>query len=1041
MQSLNTSRNSQGTSSMASARSFLVRLALSAAAILIFALLARAGGPKNVAGTSYFDTAVVGQPLVWPQGIITYYTDQGDLSLILPNASANALVASAFGQWTAVPTAAITATSGGMLAEDVNGSNVFLNADGTISMPADIQPTATGTPVGIVYDYDGSVTDALMGSGAGSTAECFSNAVYGGDDNFGTFATYQHALIVINGQCVLESSQQTDIEYRLVRVIGGVLGVGWSQVNPNVLTRVPPPTSADYLGFPVMHETDPLNCVPITICYANPYQLAMDDAASLSRLYPVTFQNEANFPGKQIFSAVTARIHGSVWFTDSQGNPTQAMQGVNVVARWIDPTTNLPSRQYVATAVSGFLFTGNTGNPVTGFDDALGTPLAEWGASTRTMEGFYDLAGLQPPNGSSAQYQLSIEALNPEWSAEVGSYSPGPVLPSGLAQPIALTVTAGNDVDQDIFMTDAPQPLPPIASTWTAPYPVSPGGDWQGSLSSYGNMDYFLLPAQANRTLSVAVTALDEYGNPSVGKVQPVIGMWAASDPQGTAPPALTPSPFNQLPYGLTRLDAQVETSTNFLIGISDFRGDGRPDYRYHAYVLYGDSVSPSRVSVNGGAMTVLGTGFYPGLTTALGATATTPLAMGAGQMILSAPPHADGTQNITLTDPVSGGSSVMTHAFTYGAAASDLIVLLSGSLNPSTPVGAQSLHPMSVRVLQADGITPVSGATIGWSANNGLQLSACGGASSCSVISDQNGDAASWLTPAAVGVATITATLAPGAYSVSPSVSATLNATESSSDIGVTAPYLFIAQGATVSVPLTVRVLSNGAPQNNATVNFAVGAGSGTLSAPNATTSSGGYATVNLTVTQLAASVQVYACVAPGNLPCQNFYATAVPLAQQTLQPVSGGGQVSTGQAFQPVVVRVTDFSSPPNPVIAAGVTFLTTVLRPVGSSPSGGSGETNPTNPGMPVILQVSQNTATSDLNGLANVTPSSGSFGPPVEVNVTASAGVSAFLDFPLQVLAAFATAGQIENHGGPSAPPPESPLARIVGVVAMKECIAH
>ena len=86
-----------------------------------------------------------------------------------------------------------------------------------------------------------------------------------------------------------------------------------------------------------MHFTDPLVCVPITLCYANPYRLAMDDAASLSRLYPVTTENVSSFPGKQIFSGVTARIHGSVWFTDTHGNPTQAMQGVNVVARWIDP--------------------------------------------------------------------------------------------------------------------------------------------------------------------------------------------------------------------------------------------------------------------------------------------------------------------------------------------------------------------------------------------------------------------------------------------------------------------------------------------------------------------------------------------------------------------------------------------------------------------------------------------------------------------------------------------------------------------------------
>jgi hypothetical protein len=40
------------------------------------------------------------------------------------------------------------------------------------------------------------------------------------------------------------------------------------------------------------------------------------------------------------------------------------------------------------------------------------------------------------------------------------------------------------------------------------------------------------------------------------------------------------------------RLDAQIAVSTNLLIGISDVRGDGRRDYRYHVYALYADSVS-----------------------------------------------------------------------------------------------------------------------------------------------------------------------------------------------------------------------------------------------------------------------------------------------------------------------------------------------------------------------------------------------------------------------------------------------------------------
>jgi hypothetical protein len=986
------------TSMTFTARSFLCKLAATAAMILFVALLSRAGGPKNVAGTSYFNSGSTGQPLVWPQGLITYYTDQGSLSPILPNASANSFVASAFSVWTSVPTAAITATRGGQLAEDVNGSNVILNANGTITMPADIQPTATGKPVGVVYDYDGSVTDALIGSGAGDSSQCFFNAVYGGDDNYGASATYQHALIVINGQCALQSSQLTDLEYRLVRVIGAVLGVGWSQVNPNVLSGTPHPTSGDYAGFPVMHETDPLVCVPITLCYANPYHLAMDDVASVSRLYPVTAENVSGFPGKQIFSAVTARIHGSVWFTDTRGNPTQAMQGVNVVARWIDIATGLPSRQYAAAAVSGFLFSGDAGNPVTGFDDALGDPLAEWGSNSPSLEGFFDLAGLEPPSGST-QYQLSVELLDPTWSVRVGPYSPGPVAPSGLAEPIVLTVAPGNDVEQDILMSSTAQPLPRTASTWTAPSAVPVAGDWMATLGDYGDMSYLLLSAQANRTLSVAVTALDESGNASAVKAQPVVGMWAASDASGSPAEAFTPSPFNQVINGLTRLDAQINTSTNFLIGISDVRGDGRPDYRYHAYILYADSVTPSRIGVNGGAVIVQGTGFYPGLSTAIGSASVTPLAVSAGQMILAAPPQGDGTPNITLSDPASGGSSTMANALTYGAAASDTIVLLSG-LNPSTPVGTQAASPMRVRVLASDGVTPVSGATIGWSASSGVQLSACGG-SSCSVTSDQSGDAATWLTPTEVGASTITATLAPGVYSPSQSVSATLNATESSSDLGVFTPFLWIAQGATVSVPLTARVLSNGVPQNNLSVNFVVNKGPGVLNSATALTSSGGYATTTLTVMQIASLVQVVACVAPANAPCQTFIATPVPLPQQNLQPVSGAGQVSTGAAFQPVIVRVTDSSSPPNPVIAAGVAFQATVLRPVATS----SGGPNPPNPAMPVILQVSQVDATSDLNGLVSLAPSPGGFSAPLEVNVTVTAGTNAWLDYPLFVLPTF------------------------------------
>jgi hypothetical protein len=972
------------------------QIALALAVILFFSTRALAGGPKYVAGASFFDSSMTGQPLTWPAGVITYYTDQGDLSPILPNTAANAFVANSFSQWTAVPTAALTALSGGQLAEDVNGSNVYVNANGTITMPADIQPTATGTPVGIVYDFDGSVTDALLGAGAGDSTECFYNAAYGSDDNFGPGASFLHALIVLNGQCALASSQLVDLEYRFVRVIGTVAGLDWSQLNLNVVTGTPPATTDDYAGFPVMHFTDPTGCVPITRCYANPYQLAPDDIAAISRLYPVTAQNQANFSGKQILASTTGRIFGSVWFTDSSGNPTQPMQGVNVVARWIDPATNQPSGEYAASSVSGFLFTGNAGNSITGLDDSLGNPYADWGSTSSTVEGFFDLEGLQWPNGGTAQYQLSVEPVDSTWSAGVGSYAPLLVSPSGSFQPIVVPVSVGQQVEQDILMSASAQPLPQFAAseTWTAPASIPAAGDWQQSLSGYGDASYFQLPAQANRTLSIAVTALDESGNPTESKAQPVVGMWAASDPEGTAPPALTTSPFNSVFFGVTRLDAQVNTASNFIIGISDMRGDGRPDYHYEAQVLYADSVSPARVPVTGGPVTISGTGFSQSLAVTIGNQAATPLAVDAGQMILALPPQSDGAQSIAITNAANGASSTMTNVLTYGAAATDELLLIEGN-NPQTPVGTQATNPVAVQVVASDGVTPVAGATIAWTTTSGVQLSACSGTTSCSVTTDESGYASTMLTPTATGPSTITATLAPGAYSSARSVSATLSATESLRNIGVLTPFLWIAQGSTVSVPLTATVLGNGTPVPNATVDFILASGSATLSAPSATTNSNGVASVTLSLTQFAAEVQVNACVAPANVPCVQIFANPVPLSQLNLQPVAGEGQISTGQPFQPIVVRLVDSASPPHPVQDSPVSFQTIVMRPA----SGGS---SPSNPSMPIILGVSQSTVSSDVNGLASIVPSAAGFAGPLEVDVSITAGTSAALSDPLQLL---------------------------------------
>jgi len=992
--------------------------------IVFLAPAAQAGGPRYIAGVSYFDSGTMGVPLTWAQGSINYYTDQGDLSAILPGPSADAFVADAFSQWTAIPTAAVAAARAGQLAEDVNGSNVFVQSGGSISMPSDILPTATGTPVGIVYDEDGAVTDALLGQGAGDSDACFYNAAFGGIDNFGRDASFLHALVVINGNCAQTSSQLPDMEYRLVRVLGHVLGLDWSQANLNVITGIPAPQFDDYYGFTIMHAVDPLNCVPISVCYSNngevnPYQPKMDDQAALSRLYPVTTDNQGNFPGKQLFYETTIRIHGSVYFADSSDLPAQPMQGVNVVARWIDPTTGQTSRQYVATTVSGFLFSGNVGNIITGFDNSSGAPFNEWGSNDQALEGWFDLAGLQIPDGeSSAQYQLTVEGLDPLWSQPVGPYGPWQVTPSGTFPPVIVTVSEGGDLQQDLVMQGGAV----YAANWFTPYSYAQpalmpsGGDWGGSFGSYGDTDYFWFAGQANRTLSVEVTALDESGQPSETKAQPVIGLWALSDPGESPAPANTPSAFNTSSFGVTMLNAELLQSTSFRLGIADYRGDGRPDYRYHARIFYGDHSSPARASVGGGTpLAIQGLGFHENTALSIGATNTPPLAVSATQLTLAAPAMADGVENLTLSDPETGATSAMTSALTYGAGPADLIILLSGA-NPGTPVGGQAPNPIRIEVVQPDGLTPVPGASVFFSSSPPVAFSACGSKTSCTVLTDQSGQASTQATVLTAGVITITAQLAPATYNPPQQVQTTLLGTSSSLDLALSPQYTSVAEGASASLTLTARVLSNGKPLSGRGVNYYMEKGSASFSSSSTTTDSNGYATTMLSIAGMSGDVQVAACAEPGDVPCATFYGTAIPTSAQHLQAVAGGTQlVAAGQSFGSVMVRVTDSAVPPNPVLGAAVVFQSLIGRTQNDAPIISGGDTNISRNPLPVVLASTQSTVISDANGLATFQPSTGGFQGALAIVGTASTGAQQ-VPFQLQSLWPITAGSGLMPRGG-------------------------
>jgi len=325
---------------------------------------ARAGGPKYVAGASYFQAKVLGQPVHWNGGQLRYFVDQGPLNGSISNVQATAMVDAAAGVWSAVATAAVTLTDAGMLKEDVRGANVEV-VQGALTAPADVTAQATSFPLGVIFDADGSVIDALLGVGASEPTDCENNGVWTWLDSVNPDATAGHGIIVLNGRCATSPDLLEMMSYELERAFGRVLGLDYAQVNPTALTD-PVPGGTD--GWPVMEPLSGVCSAAGGACIPNPGLLRWDDIAALSRMYPVTAENIGSFSGKQITAANTVSIQGTIRFRSGEG-----MQGVNVVARPLDGSGN-PLYQYAVSFVSGGYFSGKHGNPMTGFTDAQGNP-------------------------------------------------------------------------------------------------------------------------------------------------------------------------------------------------------------------------------------------------------------------------------------------------------------------------------------------------------------------------------------------------------------------------------------------------------------------------------------------------------------------------------------------------------------------------------------------------------------------------------------------------------------------------------------------
>ncbi|HEX4486052.1 MAG TPA: hypothetical protein VH088_07290 [Terriglobales bacterium] len=361
---------------------------------------AKAGGPLLIGGPGY---GIDGQPFTWDaSGMpIQYRVDGGPMSktpagaTVISNSSGLKRVQGMFNNWQQAPNTALSFQYAGPLQPSGTfvGGDVITVAD----FNAVIGSCNSGQQNPIIFDADGTLLQdlGLPGDVIGFASICKV------DEHAGHILS---AFALMNGQFqdgvnVAPNYELTAAQFdqAITHEIGHFSGLDHSQINLDVLNGSC--TDDNNAGLPLMF--------PIAICPARTESglpiLAPDDQAWIARLYP-----------SSTYSQAYGTISGVIYFSDGM---TQA-QGVNVIARRVDDpsTPQDESRRVAFSVVSGFRFTGNPGQNVTGTN----TGGARTGSRDATLIGYYEIA--VPPGN----YTVEVESIS---SYFVGGSSVGPLDP------------------------------------------------------------------------------------------------------------------------------------------------------------------------------------------------------------------------------------------------------------------------------------------------------------------------------------------------------------------------------------------------------------------------------------------------------------------------------------------------------------------------------------------------------------------------------------------------------------------------------------
>jgi hypothetical protein len=406
--------------------------------------------------------------------------------------------------------------------------------------------------------------------------------------------------------------------------------------------------------------------------------------------------------------------------------------------------------------------------------------------------------------------------------------------------------------------------------------------------------------------------------------------------------------------------------------------------------VLYAQTVSPARVSTGGGQIVIAGEGFRQGNQVVVNGVTATVLSSSANQIIARVPSMATagasfGTPvDVMVMDVATGGTTDVGSGFSYSNVQPGMAVLFSAPAALET--GMTAAKPFAVRLVELDGVTPMISEPVQVSIVSGsATLGACGGAATCTLITDATGLVQTTVTGGGAGPVVLNATDVNG----SAGVQVTVMDRDPVRAVSIANAAIYVAAGASASWTISLGATQDGLAAVGVPVVWT--ASSGLAVSGGALTDGAGSAAPIVTATEISAGAGTVTGCLWGTV-CSSWTVTAVDPSQWRVAVDTGAGQsVSAGTVLGPVSVAVTDTVG--HTLQGATVSIYQTVDAWEGACPSQGRCAASP-------VLASGKSSVVSDSNGNVSITPMELP-GLPQVVNIAAVAGTEGFVTMSLPV----------------------------------------